>query len=199
MLINGIKLKAAALCAAKKDVRYYLNGVYVARNEKEPEFVYIVATSGHYLFCGRLSAEECEADTFFEIIIPNETLQKLKISRASPFVELAVDSALGIYRLDDINFKPIDRFPDYIRVIPAEISGVAASHNAAYMALCEKALQQWGSSKEWGRMFHNGDGAGLFVLPSIVEEAYCLIMPFRSDVSPPKVFTPTFAPGEKAS
>lgn len=53
--VNYADLKAAMMCAATNDVRYYLNGVFF--DEKG----FIVATDGHRLFCGSAVVPEGES------------------------------------------------------------------------------------------------------------------------------------------
>lgn len=102
MQILSAHIKAILLSAAKKDIRYYLNGVLV--NEK-----HIVSTDGHRMTVIAHGQEWEHGDT----IIPRETLE-MALKLKTKTIEIT-NTAVG-----PIAYTPLDgRFPDYKRVMPA--------------------------------------------------------------------------------
>lgn len=101
MLVDSKILKAVILAAAKKDVRFYLNGVMVNGQ-------HIVATDG-----ARLHAYKHGQDWVHgEVIIPIDKVE-LALKMKTKHIQIEKDYINGIA------FTPIDgRFPDYMRVIP---------------------------------------------------------------------------------
>ena len=119
-------LRAALHCAAKKDVRTYLNAVAVGVDAQQR--VRVMSADGHRGFIGWDEHPIWDTDANdepmpqkgpFTIIIPRETVEMaLKaVGKAGlvPFVALAS----GRYCLATVQFAAIDaRYPDMDRVIP---------------------------------------------------------------------------------
>ena len=127
-------LKAVMLAAAKKDVRYYLNGVMVRNGE-------IAATNGHMALM--IKSEKIKSDC--EYIIDNDTLKMIvnlyKVVKGDNPVEVKDGTTTGIGR---ISITPVDgKFPDVNRVIPQEPSGEIAHFNAEYLLACQKANEEF--------------------------------------------------------
>jgi hypothetical protein len=105
------------LCA-KKDFRYYLQGINVARDNRG---TYIEATDGHVL--GRLFVDGIQSDTPINVILPTEHLIKLKGTKkqGDDFLHFSVDGQAVECICDNqtVRFQAHDaRFPDTDRVIP---------------------------------------------------------------------------------
>lgn len=112
-------LAAALACAAKKDIRSYLNGVFI---EPLASGFCVVATDGVILFAGLSS----NADTPTKpIIIPRDACEAaLKTKRKSMVCEEKDDGTYGL--ADSILFKPVDgTFPNWRSVIPRAEKGLA--------------------------------------------------------------------------
>lgn len=108
-------LKAAAICAAKKDARYYMNGVHVHFDVKTM-YAQVSGTDGHVLMTGRVpfTFEDDAQTASWSMIIPLAAIPK---KGTTATLESLPD---GRYMLNDIVFAPIDgRFPDVGRVIPS--------------------------------------------------------------------------------
>ena len=91
MKINTKVLQAAMLCAAKNDMRYYLNGVLIDFKNKR-----IAATNGHVLFVSH-DAFEIEDFEQSEIIVPYSTMDfivKRSVKLKSEFVEVEIHDEL---------------------------------------------------------------------------------------------------------
>lgn len=105
-------LAAALACAAKKDVRFYLNGVLI---EPLASGYCVVATNGHVLFAGE---GRCDNTPAKPVIIPREACEAaLKTKRK---VMICEDKGDGTYVLaDSILFRPVEgTFPNWRRVVP---------------------------------------------------------------------------------
>jgi hypothetical protein len=103
-------LKAALVCCATKETRYYLNGVCITPSG------HIVSTDGHRLFVGRYSDTPVEG----ELIIPLAAVKKALTGYRGDSIAL-VDSRKtgGKIFLDTLSFDPVDgTFPDWKRLLP---------------------------------------------------------------------------------
>jgi len=177
-------LTAALTHAAKDDIRYYLNGVYL-----DAESGRIVATDGH-----RLLVIPCDAvrDGKLGVILPRDavdfvltTYRKMNkrdrvccaavVVTAGPDFELTVRFATG----QSYGCKAIDgRFPDYGRIIPRELDGTPGSYNPEYILAASDALASLTGSNHPARVFQNGPDK-----PCIVQHvngpALAVVMPMR--------------------
>ena len=148
-------LKAVMLAAAKKDVRYYLNGVMVRNGE-------MAATNGHMLLI--IKSDSIKSDG--EYIIDNDTLKMIvtahKGIKGGNRVEV-VDS-MTITGKGKIHITPVDgKFPDINRVIPQETSGEIANFNYEYLLACQKANEEFLDRKNvYIKMQHNGQSGAKF-------------------------------------
>ena len=145
-------IKAVMMAAAKKDVRYYLNGVMVRNGE-------LAATNGHMALL--IKSEKIKSDG--EYIINNDTLKMIvnlyKVVKGDNPVEVKDGTTTGIGR---ISITPVDgKFPDINRVIPQETSGEIAHFNYEYLLACQKANCEFLDRKcVYIKLQHNGrDGS----------------------------------------
>ena len=105
-------LFAALECAAKKDLRYYLQGINIQITKNAVGMVY--GTDGHILFAGQLPYEGA-VDVPLNLIIPTDAVKRL--DKKLEFTELEYDGQN--YLLGGARFVPVDgRYPDIGRVIP---------------------------------------------------------------------------------
>lgn len=133
-------LKAALCCAATKDIRYYLNGLYVEVMATETR---IVGCDGGTVAVLRLLQDNPDC---FTVIIPIDIV-KLAISGKSEVLSLShVD---GKWVIGAIGFTAVEgKFPDYRRVIPNNHNGQAAQFSTdliAQFAKIGKALGHKGN------------------------------------------------------
>lgn len=176
--INARHLCAAIHCAGKKDVRYYLNGVYV---EALPDETRVVATDGYKLAVFRSATANPEP---FSIIIPRATVEAfVKLVKGVKFVDLTITDGTG--RLSWANgslpFDPIDaRFPEYRRTFPQDTSGETAQFNPELLIAFSKVAKALGA-KACPEIVHNGSGAAL-VRINAVHDFAGVLMPFRQRV-----------------
>ena len=146
-------LKAVMLAAAKKDVRYYLNGVMVRNGE-------MAATNGHMLLL--IKSDDIKSDG--EYIIDNHTLKMIVNSYKIVTGDTPVEVKYGTTGIGRISITPIDgEFPDINRVIPQEPSGEIAHFNAEYLLACQKANGEFiGGKYHWVKLQHNGQAGAKF-------------------------------------
>lgn len=106
-------LAAALVCAAKKDIRYYLNGVLI---EPLASGYCAVATNGHILFAGLSRNADTPAKP---IIIPRDACEAA-VKSIRQKVMICEEKDDGTYVLaDSILFKPVDgTFPNWRKTIP---------------------------------------------------------------------------------
>ena len=145
-------LRAVSRFAAKKDIRYYLNGVLI---EVYANVAYIVATNGHALAVGRIARDDhALMEGQGAAIIPAEFLAKIKTGRVLELILTVSDAEDGVsdFTLDDVSEgtktsgKTIDgKFPDWRRVVPSKVSGIPSQFNPEYLSVCMKASQDMGS------------------------------------------------------
>ena len=111
-------IRAMLHLAAKKDIRYYLQGVNVVRDNRG---TYLEATDGHIL--GRLSIDGIKADAKINVVLPTDQLIKLKGTKKTndDWLHFSVDGLAVecICGESTMRFSAHDaRFPDTDRVIP---------------------------------------------------------------------------------
>ena len=146
-------LKAVMLAAAKKDVRYYLNGMLVRNGE-------LAATNGHMALI--IKSEKIKSDG--EYIIGNDTLKMIVNSYKIVTGDTPVEVKYGTTGIGIISITSVDgKFPDINRVIPQETSGEIAHFNYEYLLNCQKANGQFlGGKYQWIKLQHNGKAGSKF-------------------------------------
>jgi hypothetical protein len=174
-------LQAALHASATKDIRHYLNGVYV--NFKTATRFTCAGTDGHMLFAGIGKTDEFDTNddlSGLSLIIPNEVIKKL--DKKKPFVtfESVGDNR---YILDDQIFTAIDgTFPDIGRVIPASLDSsqsAPSQYNPEYLVRAQKALNAYYSKKatQTYPLFQRGNESG--IMHNGANSAQVVIMPIR--------------------
>ena len=146
-------LKAVMLAAAKKDVRYYINGVIVRNGE-------MAATNGHMALI--IKSDGIKSDG--EYIIDNATLKMIVYSYKIVTGDTPVEVKYGTTGIGRISITPVDgKFPDVNRVIPQEPSGEIAHFNYEYLLACQKANGEFiGGKYHWVKLQHNGQAGAKF-------------------------------------
>lgn len=181
-------LAAAITHAANKDMRYYLNGVYLDFPKGR-----VVAADGHRLFCGKIERADCDP-----VIIPRDTvIDAVKAAKKVKGVAILLldvredpNNSTNPRRLELVTagarFRAAEldgQFPKYEEVIPLSPSGEVRDYNPNYLVDADKALATFagitykntGGSKVW----HNGASGALITLAGTT--ALCCIMPVRVD------------------
>jgi DNA polymerase-3 subunit beta len=171
--MNSNILHAMALLAAKKDIRYYLNGILV---EWSATATRIVSTDGHKM--GIYNLPEQNNPNSGSVIIPLEALTGLKGD--------VIIGANTLTTSDSVKtFTPIEgRFPDYTRVTAArEPSGIAGQFNVDYMAQFQKIARMLGKKTDAAVFYHNGANNSARVSLTSDDKFYGVLMPTKLEMT----------------
>ena len=177
-------LKALALLAAKKDIRYYLCGVNV---EFSPSITRLIVTDGHKLGVYQTGAQNASNGS---LIIPNDVITALpKTGSYDPeltFIKCDGNATgwtiTGLPNSGQVVFQQVDgKFPDYQRVCSFKTDGLAASYNPEYLMQFLKVQHLLGGSKKCiPNVYQSGKSSALITLAG-VPEFYGVIMPMKTD------------------
>lgn len=144
-------IRAAMANQAKKDIRYYLCGILIAKNGD------IVGTNGHTLYQGSHIWNDCDVIPRDMILSINGTIPAsaymvtIELDDIEPVPEgyTTINPTKGIVRTDNgkvFTCEEIDgKYPDYKRVIPPRLSDESLYSNAialntTYLARAEKTF-----------------------------------------------------------
>ena len=189
-------LRAALICSAKKDIRYYLQGVCVSINHPSVAMVY--GTDGHILFAGQcpIVCHVSPENYGFDVIIPSDTIKT--IDKRVEFVDLMTieGGEKGYYLLGNARFQAIDaRYPDISRVVPARdaFSELKVSYfDPELLVKGNEALALYYGDKK-GKVFplsQRGDYSG--AIHNNQNDAVVVVMPMRNDAGNYQGLNPDF-------
>lgn len=177
-------LKAASIIAARRDIRYYLNGVLVEVFEKEAR---LVATDGHRMVIFRKLIEGCSPTKF---IIPIEIIDLLKVHTKHKIdATISYDPLQPLARttLDymsiGLQFTPIDgRFPEYTQTMNKACapSGQISTFNPQFMADIKRCVSV-AFRKDFMHqpdIWHNGSEPAAVTYKG-QEDFFGIVMPMR--------------------
>jgi DNA polymerase-3 subunit beta len=192
-------LKAVSLAMAVKDIRYYLQGVYV---ESNGAMTRIVATDGHRLHIVQTEDRERPVSPIVSFLMPSDLVKhclKVKGPRQDKEPRIMLDySETGKIeaRLPDgssIVASAIDgKFPDYLRIVrdvhllktDNEGQPLAQVFNQSYVSDAAEALaiylQHKGSTPPDIGLRPRGSSVGVLACG----EFLALVMPMRGELSP---------------
>lgn len=187
IIINANAIQAAQHCAAAKDIRYYLNGVYV--NFKRGDQATVAGTDGHILFAGlaSLQGQTPSSDPYawvgHSFIIPIDVVKKLD-KKAAIYELRAIGD--GQYCLNGIVFKSEDgTYPDISRVIPSnedlEKPQEPSHYNPDLLVRATKALRTYYGARPTTcyDIHQRGNSSG--VMHAGENCALVVVMPMRSN------------------
>ena len=175
--IQASAIRAATIYAAKKDIRYYLQGVHI--NGAHRDYATVCGTDGHVLFAGRAAIDTLDGQqaAHWSMIVPLDVVKKIDKKAHAVILESLPD---GTYLLDGTRFAPLDgRFPDYRRVIPrmdqVQTAPVAPGHfDYALIVRGNDALNAYygGKAKVYpleqrgndSAVMHNGENVAVVVV-----------------------------------
>ena len=189
-------LRAALICAAKKDLRYYLQGVCVSINH--PDIAMVYGTDGHVLFAGQCPIVVIDAPEAygFQIIIPSDTIKA--IDKKSEFIDLeTIDGgAKDYYLLGNARFQAIDaRYPDISRVVPSRDSFSElkpSNFDPELLVKGNEALAMFYGAKK-GKVFplhQRGNDSG--TIHNNQNDAVVVVMPMRNESGTYQGLNPDF-------
>jgi hypothetical protein len=190
-------LRAALICAAKKDLRYYLQGICISING--PDIAMVYGTDGHVLFAGQCPIVVIDAPTEygFQIIIPSDTIKA--IDKKSEFIDLeTIDGgAKDYYLLGNARFQAINaRYPDISRVVPSRDAFTEQKisyFDPEFIVRGNEALAMYYGTKKrkvFFSLLQRGDYSG--VIHDGKNDALVVIMPMRNDSGTYQGLNPDF-------
>ncbi len=168
--------------AAKKDIRYYLQGINVVRDNRG---TYIEATDGHIL--GRLFIDGIQSDTPINVVLPTEHLIKLKGTKkqGDDFLHFSVEghAVECITANETVRFQAHDaRFPDTDRVIPMvfkdEDIKPATFNPDLLVRFVDFSEEIWGK-RQIPSLIQRGDQSILVSFPMMDDHFVGVMMPCR--------------------
>ena len=173
--IKTNELKALLLCAAKNDIRYYLNGVHF---ESTPGGIIAASTDGHRLLCVNLPNELAEG---IKALIPRALIEAAVKTKAQ-VIDITIDganvtlSSMG----QNVSGSITDGvFPDFRRVIPNSVTGEAGSQfNNEYLTDFDKVGKLINGGK--ASILQNSGSAALVKFDN--ENVIGVIMPFKHEL-----------------
>lgn len=191
--IQASAIRAAAICAAKKDIRYFIVGVHV--KVAHTGFASVIGTNGHILFAGCASIENLEGQqsAACSMTIPLDTCKKISKKADTVILESLPD---GNYMIDGIRFTPLDgRYPDYLRVITRHDQVIGddtpSNFNWEYLVQGNNALNTYyGGKNKVYALVQRGNDAGL--MHNGENKAVVVIMPMRIENQAYQGFNDTF-------
>ena len=181
ILLKISTLKAAAICAAKNDVRYYLNGVCV--DVKTDSKLVIVGTDGYLMFIGVEDYEGEWNGKQEQIIIPIKTVKHVLKNCNKKLSHIALETLLGgEMLLNTSQFKPIDgKYPDYKKVIPKveSLKAGIGHYNPSLVSIGNKAMIK-ASGNEYPTLNQHGkkDAA---VITCYLPNYICVVAPYYAN------------------
>lgn len=171
-------LKAMLTHAGKKDIRYYLNGVFVDRTSG-----HVVATDGHRMLIVKLDVGAWEAGKSY--IMPREALAAALKLNGRAVETLIDDSAAPALVIGGVNCTAIDgRYPDWRRVVPASLDGKIAdgvAFDPQYLLEAYKAIATIGNHAVSHGQFSVGSQSSCGVVTHQNVDGFSIVMQMRAD------------------
>ena len=165
--INRAEFLSALLCAATRDVRYYLNGVCVDSEG------FVVATDGHRMFVGKATTDQ--ETVIFSL--------KGKVPAKFDHVVIYTDDKSAVFvdkNCDAVQTTPIEvidgRFPDWRRVSSYKEGKISAiGLDLQYLNDAAKAAKYFG--KRRARIDMQDAGSAVHI--QLADGAFMIVMPTR--------------------
>lgn len=207
--INRTSLRALLPLAAKEDIRHYLNGIAF---EIDANVVRLIATDGHCMGILRheLAEEEREDGRSLTVIMPRDVCERAAKRNAIDWIRLecAEGEAWSIVDCESrVTFKPVDgRFPDWRRVVPSKVTGIASPINPELLGRFVKSARALSLKRAIVSVAHNGcvddegnsTGAGAALVRISCSDFVGVVMPMRDEpclmapawISEPRIAAP---------
>lgn len=184
--IETAVLKAALVCAAKNDIRHYLNGVFV---ESKNGNLFIVSTTGATMFVHQIEGGYSGDD--FGFIIPRSVVESI-VKTKNKVLEITGESFSrgSELRCGFSLFAPVDgQFPNWRRVVPDHLSttiqdSIASKFNPELVMNCYSAIAIAEGKKEKGYAAKLGDTGQCGIVSGDNPLTFCVIMPLRDTGKP---------------
>jgi DNA polymerase-3 subunit beta len=200
--IQRKSIRAMLHLAAKKDLRYYLQGVNVVRDNRG---TYLEATDGHIL--GRLLIDGIKSETKLNVVLPTDALLKLKGTKKQGEEWLHFDvNGLSVECIDSqstTRFSAHDaRFPDTDRVIPLVFNpsdNAPGTFNPDLLVRFVDVSEDLYGKRQIPHILQRGTQSAIVSFPKFDDSFIGVIMPMREDGTasvPQWCYTPSVKPVE---
>lgn len=171
-------IKALLHFTAKKDIRYYLQGVHI---EQGATGTFAVATNGHFIAIARI---DTQAQTPANVIVESgHPAAAVKGAKSAAIIDVegakvTITTTAGEITVDAVKAQ----YPDWRRVIRAPQTGEQAYFNPEYLATIQKAAQEYHRSKTLYHVTQNGNSIGHCAIDDTLQ---VFVMPVRGGGSDP--------------
>ena len=192
-------IRAMLHLAAKKDIRYYLQGINVVRDNRG---TYIEATDGHVL--GRLLIDGIKSDTKLNVVLPTDALLKLKGTKkqGDEWLSFSVEG-FAVECIDSqstTRFSACDaRFPDADRVIPMVIKDEdvkPATFNPDLLVRFVDVSEELYGKRQIPMVLQRGNQSSIVSFPQMDDAFIGVIMPTK-EYAPARVPAWCYIPSVK--
>jgi DNA polymerase-3 subunit beta len=165
-------IKALMLFAAKKDVRFYFNGLHI---EQSANGTIAVACNGHVIAVARIDTDAHEPSS---VIIDRQYIDNIKSKYAVTFNQsdaatVSIKTENGTLTVPIMDAK----YPDWRRVVSAKQTGERAYFQPEYAAIVDKAGQTIKKCSTPYVIQQNGNNVGYCNLGS---DVHAYVMPLRA-------------------
>ena len=175
--IKTVSLAAACIISAKKDIRYYLNGVQIL--VRDDGAVHVRSTDGRCGFDDLMPEPSTLAP--LSLVIPIDSAKLIAKCKKSE-IEIVVTTD-GRYECEGVIFKPVDgTYPDMDRVLPARDKSLGDKfehYNFEILYRCQSAMRIATGSKRGVYRMQNTPRGGLMYRENYTYPR-CVAMPLMS-------------------
>lgn len=175
-------IRAMLHLTAKKDLRYYLQGINVVRDNRG---TYIEATNGQIM--GRLFIDGIRSDTKQSVILPSDALLKLKGTKkqSDDWLSFSVEG-LAVECIDSestTRFSACDgRFPDTDRIIPMDVKAEdiqPSTFNPDLVSRFVDVSEEIYGKRQIPQILQRGNNSALVGFPQMDDHFVGVLMPCR--------------------
>jgi DNA polymerase-3 subunit beta len=200
--LNRINLKAVSRYMAKNDIRYYLKGVYVEASVTETRLIATCGTAMGILREQKQGEDLNDVSAIVGFVIPDTAIKAMlawKAPKGSHEMNISITvpddyakNASAEFRAEFAGnvlvFKRIDgKFPEYQRVVPKTVSGIAGQYQPHLLAIAQDAGEDIfgkGKTASMPVTLHNGESACIQI---ITPYFFAIVMAFRAHAKPEMV------------
>lgn len=177
MEIQSNLIRAAAECAAEKDVRFYLNGVCIEYTASDDR-VWIVGINGPIFFAAWQAVDPVNES--FKVLIPTKMASKIKSKSidVSPegTVQTFFDGTVGSFKVESV----AESYPDWRRIIPKQVKNEHQVYANIYLVKAAKVFDLVAEGKgKTGYVDVRGGEPG--IVQGLPVNCIMVMMPIRLD------------------
>ena len=176
-------IRAAAIVAAEKDIRSYLNGVHIEYKPGE-DHVWIVGTDGGAMFVARQIVDR-QTDPV-ELLIPTKEARKIKSKLVYHDSGDVVTWQIGSENHSLYSKPEPGRYPDWRRVVPDSVDNTQASIRMDYMVKAQKVITELCGKTSGDYVDIRGgniDDRTPAIVMGLSSNCLMLIMPYKANSS----------------